>query len=244
MKIIDAHAHTGSFLFYDRVQDSDIYGILDRFNMEKAVFSSSRALMDDMVEGNRENYDFVKTDSRCYAYVVINPNQMKNAEGELKKYLGREKVVGVKMHPAQFNHPVNSKESKQLVKIIDSYGLPVLIHTEGIPVARPSDILEIAREYPRNKYIMGHMGNDCWKEAIETAAQADNIYTDIVSTGSVYDQIGEACRRIGVERVLYGSDLTLLNPAMSIGLVMSAEISDEDRDKIFYHNALKVFNFM
>ena len=243
MKIIDIHAHTGKWAFHSKISDNDIKGILDEFNIEKAVFSSSLALMNNVTDGNKENFDFIKTDSKFYGYVVINQNKLKESEGELKKYLGKEKIVGVKMHPQQFNHPVNSRESKSLLKIIDSYGLPVLIHTAHSQDSRPSTVLEIAQEYPNNKYILAHMGNAWWKEAIDIALKADNIYTDMISSWCGYDQIKYACDALGVERVLFGSDLTLLDPAIAIGMVMSSEINYEEREKVFYKNALRIFNF-
>lgn len=243
MRIIDMHAHTGKWAFHTRVGDNDIAGIMDEFNIEKAIFSSGRALMDDMITGNEENYHFINSDSRFYGYVVINQNKLKESEKELGKYLGKKKIVGVKMHPEQFNHPVNSTASKTLVKIIDSYGLPILIHTAHSEECRPSSVLEIAQQFPNNKYILAHMGNAWWKEAIETASKAGNIFTDIISSWCAYDQIKYACDLIGAERVLFGSDMTLLDPAIAIGMVMSSEISDVDKEKVFYKNALKLFNF-
>ena len=243
MRIIDMHAHTGIWAFHTRVRDQDIAGIMDWFNIEKAIFSSSRALMDDMISGNEENYHFINSDSRFYGYVVINQNKLKESEKELEKYLGKEKIVGVKMHPEQFNHPVNSAASKSLVKIINSYGLPILIHTAHSEECRPSTVLEIAQQFPNNKYILAHMGNAWWKEAIETASKAENIYTDIISSWCAYDQIKYACDALGADRVLFGSDMTLLDPAIAAGMVMSSEISDEQKEKVFYKNALALFNF-
>lgn len=243
MRIIDTHAHTGKWAFHTRTRNSDIPGILDKFNIEKAVFSSGTALMDDLVYGNEENYNFIKTDSRAYGYIVINQNKVKESEEELKKYIGKEKIVGIKMHPEIFNHPVNSKESKKLLKIINSYGLPILIHTAHSEECRPSTVLEIAREFSNNKYILAHMGNAWWKEAVDTASQAENIYVDYVSSWCGYDSIKYASDRIGADHILYGSDLTLLDPAISIGMLMSSEISDADKEKIFYKNAEDIFEF-
>jgi uncharacterized protein len=243
MKIIDIHAHTGKWLFHSAMTDEKILGMLERFSIVKAVFSSGLAIMYDLTEGNRQNYDFILKDERCYGYVVVNQNHPDLSVNELKKYLGREKIIGVKMHPTQFDHKVNTKESRELLRIVDSYGLPVLIHTEDSETARPKHILDIAVDFPNNKYIIAHMGNAWWKEALETASRADNIYTDIVSSWCAFDNIRYACEKLGDSRVLYGSDLTLLNPALSIGNVMSSEISDRSKEKIFYENAAELFEF-
>ena len=242
MRIIDMHAHTGKWLFHSRITDADIPGMLDKFGIEKAVFSSGLALMDDLSLGNRENYEFVLKDDRCYAYVVVNPNRMEESIQQLSFYLGRKKVVGVKMHPEQYEHPVNSEKNKKLLAIIDSYGLPILIHTAHSEVCRPSHVLEIAKQFKNNKYILAHMGNAWWQEAVMTASLSDNIYTDIISSWCAFDQIRYACEVLGPQRVLYGSDLSLLDPSISIGMVQSSEISQEDKEKVFYKNALELFD--
>ena len=242
MKIIDIHAHTGEWLVHSRITDADISGMLDKFEIEKAVFSSGFALMNDLSLGNGYNYEFVLKDDRYYAYVVVNPNRMEESIKQLSVYLGRKKVVGVKMHPEQFEHPVNSERNKELLEIIDSYGLPILIHTAHFEVSRPSHVLEIAKQFKNNKYILAHMGNAWWQEAVRTASLSDNIYIDIVSSWCVFDQIRYACEVLGPQRVLYGSDLDLLDPSMSIGMVQSSEISQEDKEKVFYKNALELFD--
>jgi predicted TIM-barrel fold metal-dependent hydrolase len=44
-----------------------------------------------------------------------------------------------------------------------------------------------------------------------------------------------------VEKILYGSDYSMLDPAFSMGMVMSSEINDEYKEKIFYKNAQSLF---
>ncbi len=243
MKIIDIHAHTGQWAMHTKITDEHITDIMDEFNIEKAVFSSGKALMYDMETGNRENYDFVMKDPRCYGYIVINQNKIEDSKNELKKYLGKKRIVGIKMHPEQFHHPVNSRESEILLSVINSYGMPVLIHTAHFEESRPNNVLDIALKYPNNKYILAHMGNAWWKEAVDTAQKTKNIYVDIVSSWRGYDQIKYACDRLGIHKVLFGSDFTLLDPAIAIGTVKSSELSDNDKSLIFRENALSLFNF-
>jgi predicted TIM-barrel fold metal-dependent hydrolase len=54
-------------------------------------------------------------------------------------------------------------------------------------------------------------------------------------------KLEEAVDKAGAEKIMFGSDLTLLNPAHTIGMVMDAEISENDKEKIFYLNAKRVF---
>jgi uncharacterized protein len=243
MKIIDVHAHTGRWQFQIQATDRDIPGMLDHYGIDKIVLSSAQALMDDLSEGNDVNYRVVEADERCYGYVVINPNHYAESVQNLKKYLGKRKIVGVKMHPAQFANPVDSQASRDLVRIVNSYGYPILIHAEETETARPSRILSLAEEFPNNTYIIAHMGNAWWREALDTAAKRDNIYVDIVTSISFFDLIKIACQTIGPDHVMYGSDYHLLEPAFSLGMVMSSEIDESARSSILYQNAERVFRF-
>jgi len=52
---------------------------------------------------------------------------------------------------------------------------------------------------------------------------------------------GGGRERVGSQRILYRSDMTTLNPAHTIGMIMSSEISKEDKERIFYINAKGLF---
>lgn len=244
MKVIDIHAHTGKWQFWTNASDRDIPWMLDRYGINKIILSSALALMDDLSQGNDENYRVVRSDERCFGYVVINPNQYVESVNNLKKYLGKPKIVGVKMHPAQFNNAVDSQASRDLVRIVDSYGYPILVHAEETDTARPSRILHIAEQFPNNQYIIAHMGNSWWREALDTASKKDNIYIDIITSISFFDLIKVACQTIGSDHVLYGSDYHLLEPAFSLGMVMSSEINEMERSNILFQNAERIFRFI
>ena len=88
---------------------------------------------------------------------------------------------------------------------------------------------------------MGHMGGMEWKAATERAKEADNVYLEICSGFSLRNKIEDAVEAVGAQRVLFGSDMTLLDPASSLGMVLDAEISSEEKKKILYKNAEELF---
>jgi len=54
---------------------------------------------------------------------------------------------------------------------------------------------------------------------------------------SEIDMIGEAVRGVGADRVLFGSDMPYLEPAVSLGKVLGAKIGEEEMEAILYGNA-------
>jgi hypothetical protein len=90
---------------------------------------------------------------------------------------------------------------------------------------------------------MGHMGGDNWQEGIEAAAKTNNIYLEPCSSFPDADKVLAAVEAVGPDRVLFGSDSNLLNPAFTVGMVADTDLSIEIKRKIFYENAQRLFNF-
>jgi predicted TIM-barrel fold metal-dependent hydrolase len=47
---------------------------------------------------------------------------------------------------------------------------------------------------------------------------------------------------VGAERILYGSDLTWIDPRTQLGMILDAEVTDEDKALILRDNALRLFS--
>ena len=55
-------------------------------------------------------------------------------------------------------------------------------------------------------------------------AERPNLYLEPCSGLSPWGKLEKTIAAVGAERVLYGSDLTLLDPGYTIGLVTGAEL--------------------
>ena len=113
----------------------------------------------------------------------------------------------------------------------------VLIHTMHCDSCRPMRGVALAERFPGLPFVLAYMGNLWWEEAIEAASREENIYMDFISSVRGYDEIKQACDRVGDRKVLFGSDMTIFTPAFAIGMLLSSEIGDEERNNIFYANA-------
>ena len=73
------------------------------------------------------------------------------------------------------------------------------------------------------------MGMETKKEKITI----EELYKSLLS--------GNLLILLGVDRLLYGSDMPG-NYISNLGQIMDLDISNEDREKIFYKNTLKLFD--
>lgn len=239
--IIDVHCHYGEWPFPIKTSGvPHILKMMEKFGIEKCLISSAKAIVSDIVQGNAEVERIIDKHPQLLGYVVINPNYPEVSREEAKLYLSNRKFVGVKIHPDYSGQLINSEANKSLLKSFLRYNKPLLVHGWGKSGA--DAVAEVGNEFANLKIIMGHMGGSEWKEGIRVAKSANNIYLEPCCSYPDKGKIEQAVGEVGANRILFGSDLTLINPAFVIGMIEDADISDEDKEKVFYKNAKALFS--
>ncbi len=243
MKIIDVHAHYGKwFIPTNKNSIKDTLEIMRKNNIERAILSSSLAIIYNFVEGNRELSKVIEGYKNLFGYIFLNPNYIQLSLKEMNKYLSRENFVGLKLYSNGYiNQPLNCEGHRRFLQLLaEDYpekGV-ILFHCWFQSV---SQLIELAKEFPTLKFIMGHMGGIEWREAVEKAKEVKNLYLEICSGYPLRNKIEDAVEAVGVQRVLFGSDMTLLDPGSSLGMVLDAEIPSEKKERILYKNAKELF---
>ncbi|MCK4307404.1 amidohydrolase [candidate division WOR-3 bacterium] len=243
MKIIDVHAHYGKwFILTNKNSMKDTLEIMRKYSIEKAILSSSLAIIYDFVEGNRELAKAIKGYKNLFGYVFLNPNYLELSLREMKKYLSKKNFVGLKLYSNGYiNQPLNCKGHEKFLEVLakdyPEKGI-ILFHCWFQSV---SQLIELAKEFPTLKFIMGHMGGIEWKEVVEKVKEVKNVYLEICSGYPLRNKIEDAVKAVGAQRILFGSDMTLLDPGSSLGMVLDAEISLEKKERILYKNAKELF---
>ena len=123
--------------------------------------------------------------------------------------------------------------------------IPLTVHS-GDPrytFSHPERIRRILHEFPRLTVIAAHMG--AWsmqKEALPLLKNEERCFTDTSSalSGMTVDAAMMYINAYGVERVMYGSDYPIEDPAYNAFLVERLPISDGDKEKIAHLNAERI----
>jgi predicted TIM-barrel fold metal-dependent hydrolase len=117
----------------------------------------------------------------------------------------------------------------------------VLVHTwESDPNCGPLLLAPIARAHPRARILLGHSGVT-WRgtmQAMEAAETASNLFLDLASSQHHRLILEKCARRIGAERILFGSDMPFLEASMTLAHVLTARISDVEKERILRTNFL------
>ncbi|KJK45806.1 metal-dependent hydrolase [Lentzea aerocolonigenes] len=237
--IIDVHAHAGPWFFATDVGAAELnLTLMDRYGIDRQIVSASEAVTYDMVSGNRWMAEVLVAHPRLLGYVVINPNDLAAGAEELEKYLPTGRFVGVKIHTTYPGQTLLSKAIQDTMALAAEAGLPVLVHTWDESVLGLVDVLE---RHPDLRVIAGHMGGPAWRTAVEAATRTDRLYLEPCCSITDAGRYRYALDRVPLPQMLFGTDSTLVDPAIALGVVMDAGLSEDEYEHVMWRNASRLF---
>ncbi len=253
MMIIDAHLHIGKGPQSEHViTESQLISALNDNNIDAAIVMPHFRMSNERAANDEVANLVKKYPKKFWGVMTYNPHTGPDSAGklydteneffqEVERCVKQLKFVGFKLHPAQQSCAPNSKDAVKIFKAAKDFGVPVLIHTghHGIPFTLPSLILPPAKQFPEVKIVMSHAGaHVLTMEAIVVARECPNVYleTSLCLTTSIKKIIDE----LGVERVMFGSDLLVQIPA-SLVQYRSLNLSPAQLERCFSGTAREVF---
>jgi predicted TIM-barrel fold metal-dependent hydrolase len=176
---------------------------------------------------------------RLWAYARIHPWYGDEAAALLERAftLG---FKGLKLHPVStIAHPA-AADSLRLIRVAAAHSAPTLFHCGDEPMATPLAIAAAAEACPEATIVLGHMGGYFHvDEAIAVAERFPNLILE-TSAMPYPAKIREAVERIGVERVIYGSDGPVCSPRIEVEKVRLAGLSSAAERAVLGENALRL----
>lgn len=245
MKIIDMHTHLWQGSYAE--DKANLLQAMERYQIDR-VFVSGLAHVGNplpaMVEEvNREVFAFTQEHPECVSgYVYVSPEHA-NALDVMRRGIEDQGMVGVKLWVATF---CDDPRVYPLVEQAIEYGVPILIHAFHKAVLQlprettGAQVANLARRYPEAKLIMAHLGGNCY-HGMPAVRDYPNVWVDY--SGSIFrgDELDYALELVGADRILYGSDMCGIY-LVNLGQLLGADISEADREKIFYGNTERLFD--
>ena len=78
------------------------------------------------------------------------------------------------------------------------------------------------------------------EEAVAAAQECENIYLETCSSFSEHGAMEFLVNGAGEDRVLFGSDMPLIEPRHQIAKITTADLSDQAKRKILGLNAMRI----
>lgn len=152
---------------------------------------------------------------------------------------------GVKLHPDIQAIDIDDPKLLPLYEILEGR-MPVYFHMgDNRPQYRYSEarkLRHVLEMFPRLEVVAAHLGGyRAQDEALECLAGHENVWYDSSSALWYLDpaRAAEIIRRLGTDRVMFGTDYPVKNPATELALFHRLPLSDAEREDILWNNAAR-----
>ena len=179
---------------------------------------------------------------------------------ELLDKIDNQGARGLKIHPGEGRFFPDDPSLGPVYEAIIERSLPVISHG-GLDIAnpdpsytRPAAFAGVAERYPDLKLVIAHLGNNFFDESVQMAAQYPNIFFDS-SAVIPGDQNGEPLikenalsnaeavqliRKIGIERVMFGTDYPWFHPLWDLKRFLKLDFSEAEKEALLSGNAQRI----
>lgn len=244
--VIDFHNHVGRWGSFMADDDQESFiKVMDSVGIDKAcvncIFFSNATTGNDLVAKyvNRNPERFIGV-----AYVTpIYPNE---AIPELDRAFDVLGMKFLKIYPNYLGKPVDDPAYSPIFEWANQRGIVVMSHASYIfdepSHTRPKRFISLAQKYTNVKWVLAHSGNEQLGQiqAVEAARTCPNIYLETASSWGDHGTIEYLVEGAGEDRILYGSDMPLMDARIQVGRIITAQISDEAKRKILGLNAINL----
>lgn len=187
-------------------------------------------------------------------YVSLDPSM---GERELMAELTtrvKEGARGVKLHPANQRYLPADRRLWPAYEEIQRLELPIISHSgfhldpNSPPYARPDNFREVLEHFPKLTLVLAHLGQGFLEDSFDMAESYHGLCfdTSMAVAGSAdppaisdEEAVG-ILRRIGVDRVLFGSDFPWGHPLRDAERIDRLPLTDDEKRLIFRENAQRV----
>ncbi len=217
---------------------------LDEWGIDKAVLLPIATKPSQQTSINNWAKEMMSDKLICFG--TVHPDA-EDALDELEriKALG---LKGVKLHPDYQNFFADEERLYPIYNKCSELGLPVIFHA-GLDAMCPDCIhctprmsSKVIDAFPDLTVILAHMGgNECWDDA-EKYLVGKNVYLDTAFTSGHLspEQAVRIIRNHGADKILFASDCPWHSSSAEREFVQNLPLSDEEKDMIFFKNALKI----
>ncbi len=238
--IHDFHVHMGKSSKGTSYTLRDLIDSMDRFEIERSGLSILNGVLtpelNDRVMATVKEYP-----DRIVGFAYINPREP-GAIDEVRRCLDSGLFRGIKFHSWKHGYfPDNNTALDGIIDAITPYDVPILCHTGTAPLSLPQQWAAIAARHPKATFVFAHIGYlDFGYGCVECAKPLPNVYVD--TAGQVEIQVMEkALEELGPDRIIFATDWPYKYPGSEIVKFEPYHLSPEDRQKIFYDNAKKLW---
>ena len=252
-KIIDTHMHVGPTPGR-MVPDHSIASLIklmDKLDIEKGISANESTLSMQLEKGLADDFKaYEESNGRIFSFFGYEPQHSDMCIDFMRKHYTDHRCVGIKIHPSYSKVRADDEGFRPVWEAAKEMNLPIMSHTWDVSTYNPNQIYGVAAlfekyiaEYPEVTFVFGHCGGryNGIKQAIEIGKKYPNAHYDITGDIWLNGFIEELVDGVGADRIVYGSDWTMIEQRPMLGVVYGSNLPQLDKEKILRHTAARIY---
>lgn len=261
--IIDCHTHLNR---YEHDQPPSAAARLDLLRAEMAAHGIAHALVltSYIVNENRPAIEEVlaitEGDPRFSVVAGINYDELnKKRVRDMRTLLEEGRIRALKLYPGYQRFDVRQRRLHPLYELAGEFGVPVMVHTGDtfahtakIRYTHPLVFDEVAVDFRVTSFVLCHMGNPWFVDAMEVVYKNENVYADIsgLTLGAfepryermVLGKLNDAIAFINDPgKLMFGTDWPICDYASYLEFARKLDTTPVEMDGLMWHNTARVF---
>jgi hypothetical protein len=145
----------------------------------------------------------------------------------------------LKLAPVLHGVALEDGRNLALVEHAADLGHPVYLHCLHRPGFDAGALAALAGRFPRTRFVLEHAGvGNCDFHALSAIAAVPNV--SLETSGGFTLVVQAACERLGVERVIFGSEYPMQHPRAELTKVRCLELDDAALARVLGRNAAEL----
>ncbi len=242
--VVDMHSHVGRQTHYGMHDAPEPYvRIMDAAGVDVAPVSC--IFFDTARQCNDAVANFVALNpDRFFGVAHVTPRYPDEAMAELQRVFKLPEFKMLKLYPDYLGKPIDDPSYFPIFEWCDEHRIVVKSHSsytsEADNLTSPLRFIGLAEKYPNIRWVLGHSGNSMAGQiqAVEAAQSSRHIWLETCTSHGEHGTIEFLVDGAGADRVLYGSDMPLMDARPQIGRIATADMDDESKRRVLGLNAV------
>ncbi len=260
MKIIDTHCH----VYPDRIADKAAVATQDFYGLPKGFTGSVGKLLEKGRAAGIGHFVINSIATTAHQVHAINSfiaasvrdgggiftglgtlqQDLTDVDGAIDEILSLG-LKGIKLHPDIQRFRLDDECVFAFFEAARGR-LPFLLHCgdRRYDNSNPDRTEKLLKAFPDTPVIGAHLGGwSVWEDAVPALHRYENFIVDCSSCSHWLDdeRMVRYIRTYGADRVMFGTDFPLWDPAEELRKIERLPLTDDEREKIFYRNAKELY---
>ena len=202
---------------------------------------------EDVTHGNQAMLEIARSHTGIvFGYCVVNPNYTDHALAELSRCFDQG-MIGVKLAASR---RANDVLLDPIAEFAADKSAPILQHVwqhrrqewPGQEASDAAELADLASRHPRTNFLLAHLaGGGDWQHSLRVLRDIPNVWIDLSGSGVDTGMVEAALECAGVERLVWGCDVTIDTGLAKLRFIESLGLPEADLTRIRSGNACELF---